>query len=50
MGAGKEMWMAEIESILDQFDAEKLTEDEATKELIRLGFDKHEALEMLHPT
>ena len=47
MGAAKEMWMAEQERICEAFDAEKISEDEAVKELERLGFDKHEALDLL---
>jgi Holliday junction resolvasome RuvABC DNA-binding subunit len=43
MGAGKDMWIAEVEKVYDDFADEKLTEDEAIKTLIGLGFDKHEA-------
>jgi len=43
MGAAKEMWMAEVERVYDDFADEKLTEDEAVATLIRLGFDKPEA-------
>lgn len=43
MGAGKDLWMVEVEKVYDDFCDEKLTEQEAIKALIGLGFDKHEA-------
>ena len=47
MGAAKEMWMAEQERIIDDYCADKITEEEAIQDLKRLGFDKHEALDLL---
>ena len=43
MGVAKELWMAEVDKVYDDFCDEKLTEAEAIAELIRLGFDQHEA-------
>lgn len=47
MGAAKEMWMAEIDRVCDEFTAEKMKEAEAIKELRRLGFDQFEAADMI---
>ena len=47
MGATKDMWMDEQERIVERFAVYELTRDEAVLLLTGLGFDKHEAEDML---
>lgn len=47
MGAVKEMWIARQEEICDQYCAGDLTYPEAIDSLVRLGFDPHEAANLL---
>ncbi len=47
MSYSKDAWMDAVANICDEFGAEKLTLDEAAKELIRLGFSRDEAETML---
>ena len=47
MGAAKELWMMEIERISEDYFNSKLDKEEALDSLKRLGFDRHEAEDML---
>ena len=47
MGRAKEIWMDEVERVGEDFAREKLTREEAMRELARLGLDPHEAKDML---
>ena len=47
MGWAKDRWMDEVERVGDNYAAEKLTREEAMKELRHLGFDPQEASDML---
>ena len=47
MGASSEFWLAEQERIMESLDAGKIEEDDAVKELEKLGFDKYEALDFI---
>lgn len=47
MGAVKQMWMDEQERVFDQYRVGELTYPEAIQALIRLGFDPHEAANLL---
>lgn len=47
MGAGKDMWIAEVERIYENFGDGKLTEQEAIDDLVRMGFDMHEAQDQI---
>lgn len=47
MGAAKDMWMDEQERIVEKFASHELTRDEAVTQLVYLGFNKHEAEDML---
>ena len=42
-----DLWLAEQEQIMERLDAGKIEEDDAVKELQKLGFDKHEALDFI---
>lgn len=42
MGAGKDMWMAEIERVEDQFIQGEIDDQEFHTAMRRLGFDPHE--------
>lgn len=47
MGAAKDMWMAEVEKIGNDFQSEKMTREEAKAALLLKGFDQDEADDML---
>jgi hypothetical protein len=47
MSACKDLWMDEVENILNEFSAETLSRDEASAALIRKGFEPYEAADML---
>lgn len=47
MGRSKDQWMTDVEAIEDDYLADNITRDEAIDELMRLGFDRGEADDML---
>ena len=47
MGHSKDMWLDEQERICERFAGGNLTQQEAHQMLMRLGFDPHEASDML---
>jgi Holliday junction resolvasome RuvABC DNA-binding subunit len=47
MGAMADYFIEQQESICDDFAADKLTREEATKALVRMGFDSQESRELL---
>lgn len=48
MGAAKDMWMDEIETVCDDFRVERLDRAEAMDRLRRLGLDADEAANLLN--
>lgn len=42
-----DLWLSEVESVGDDFAADKISRDEAMESLIRKGFEPYEAATML---
>lgn len=47
MGAGKDMWIAEVEKTEDQFVTREIDEDQFSARMQRLGFRDTEISEMV---
>lgn len=47
MGAGKDMWIAEVEKTEDQFVMREIDEDQFVARMTRLGFRDPEISEMV---
>ena len=48
MGKVKELWMKEIEDVIQKLDDYKIEKDEAYQELLRLGYNRDEAYEIVY--
>ncbi len=48
MGKVKEMWMKQIEDVIQRLDDGEMEKEEAYQELLRLGHDEDEAYEIVY--